>query len=163
LGTRPGQIDPGVVLYLIEEKHMTAAQVQDLLYGDCGLKGLSGLSNDVRELEASSDPHARFALDYFVYRVALQAGLLAAALGGLDAFVFTAGIGEDSPTIRARIVEKLARPGGAVVPEPNATAPTSIATRDSRIGLYIIPTDEELMIARHTLALLTVGGAERLA
>jgi len=85
MGTRPGQIDPGVV-HLIEEKQMTAAQVQDLLYGGCGLKGLSGLSNDVRELEASPDPQARFALDYFVYRVGLNAGLLAAALGGLDAF-----------------------------------------------------------------------------
>src|SRR5262249_61359475 len=101
MGTRPGQIDPGVVLYLIEEKHMTAAQVQDLLYGDCGLKGLSGLSNDVRELEASSDPHARFALDYFVYRAGLQAGLLAAALGGLAAFVFTAGFRGSSTPPRA--------------------------------------------------------------
>src|SRR6516165_1361750 len=161
MGTRPGQIDPGVVLYLIEEKHMTAAQVQDLLYGDCGLKGLSGLSNDVRELEASSDPHARFALDYFVYRVGLQAGLLAAALGGLDAFVFTAGIGENSPSLRARIVERLAWLGGALDPKANAAAATSIAGRDSRIGLYIIPTDEELMIARHTLALLAVRGAQQ--
>jgi acetate kinase len=124
------------------------------------LKGLSGLSNDVRELEASRDPQARFALDYFVYRVALNAGLLAAALGGLDAFVFTAGIGENSPSLRARIVEKLAWLGGALDPQANAAAVTSIAARDSRIGLYIVPTDEELMIARHTLALLTVGGAE---
>src|SRR5262249_52995463 len=126
MGTRPGQIDPGVVLYLIEEKHMTAAQVQDLLYGDCELKGLSGLGNDVREQEACSDPHARFALDYFVYRVGLQAGLLAAALGGLDAFVFTAGIGENSPSLRARIVETLAWLGGALDPEANAAAATSI-------------------------------------
>ena len=97
MGTRPGQIDPGVVLYLIQEKQMTAAQVQDLFYGECGLKGLSGVSNDVRDLEASADPGARFALDYFVYRIGLHAGMLAAALGGLDAFVFTAGIGENSP------------------------------------------------------------------
>jgi acetate kinase len=158
MGTRPGQIDPGVVLYLIEEKHMTAAQVQDLLYGECGLKGLSGLSNDVRELEASPDPQARFALDYFVYRVGLHAGLLAAALGGLDAFVFTAGIGENSPMIRARIAEKLAWLGGALDPQANAAGGASIAARDSRIGLYIIPTDEELMIARHTLALLADRG-----
>jgi acetate kinase len=163
MGTRPGQIDPGVVLYLIGEKHMTAAQVQDLLYADCGLKGLSGLSNDVRELEASPDPHARFALDYFVYRVGLHAGLLAAALGGLDAFVFTAGIGENSPSLRARIVEMLAWLGGKLDPQANAAAATSIATRDSRIGLYIIPTDEELMIARHTLALLAVRGARQSA
>src|SRR5262245_29196644 len=92
MGTRPGQLDPGVVLYLIAEKGIEPAAVQDLLYRDCGLKGLSGISNDVRELEASADPRAAFALDYFVYRVGVSAGMLAAALGGLDAFVFTAGI-----------------------------------------------------------------------
>ena len=96
MGTRPGQIDPGVVLYLLEEKGMSAAQVQSFLYGECGLKGLSGVSNDMRELEASADPRAAFAIEYFVYRVGLNAGMLAAALGGLDAFVFTAGIGENS-------------------------------------------------------------------
>ena len=127
MGTRPGQIDPGVVLYLIGEKRMTAAEVQDLLYGECGLKGLSGISNDVRELEADSSPRARFALDYFAYRVGLHAGLLAAALGGLDAFVFTAGIGENSPSMRARIVEKLAWLGAVLDPEANAAGDTSIA------------------------------------
>ena len=112
MGTRPGQLDPGVVLYLIEQKKMTAAQVQTLLYNECGLKGLSGISNDVRELEASSDPRASFALDFFAYRVGLQAGQLAAALGGVDGFVFTAGIGENSPSMRARIAERLAWLGG---------------------------------------------------
>jgi acetate kinase len=159
MGTRPGQIDPGVVLYLIAEKGMTAVQVQDLLYGECGLKGLSGISNDVRELEASSDPWARFALAYFAYQVGLQAGLLAAALSGLDAFVFTAGIGENSASMRARIVEKLAWLGAALDPAANAAGGTSIGARDSRIGLYVVPTDEELMIARHTLALLPAGRA----
>jgi acetate kinase len=154
MGTRPGQIDPGVVLYLVAEKRMTAAQVQDLFYRECGLKGLSGISNDVRELETSPDPRARFALDYFVYRVGLHAGLLSAALGGLDAFVFTAGIGENSPGMRARIVEKLAWLGGVLDPSANAAGGTSIAGPDSRIGLYVVPTDEELMIARHTLKLL---------
>ena len=158
MGTRPGQIDPGVVLYLIEEKRMTAAQVQDLLYRECGLKGLSGISNDVRELAASPDPRARFALDYFVYRIGLQAGLLAAALGGLDAFIFTAGIGENSPSVRASIAEKLAWLGGVLDPQANAAGDTSIAARDSRIGLYVLPTDEELMIARHTSALLAARG-----
>jgi acetate kinase len=158
MGTRPGQIDPGVVLYLIEEKRMTAAQVQDLLYRECGLKGLSGISNDVRELAASRDPRARFALDYFVYRIGLQAGLLAAALGGLDAFIFTAGIGENSPSVRASIAEKLAWLGGVLDPQANAAGDTSIAARDSRIGLYVVPTDEELMIARHTSALLAARG-----
>jgi acetate kinase len=162
MGTRPGQIDPGVVLYLIEEKRMTAAQVQDLLYRECGLKGLSGISNDMRELASSPDPRARFALDYFVYRVGLQAGLLAAALGGLDAFVFTAGIGENSPSVRARIVQKLAWLGGVLDPQANEAGDTSIAARDSRIRLYVLPTDEELMIARHTLALLAArGGSQR--
>jgi acetate kinase len=159
MGTRPGQIDPGVVLYLIAEKRMTAAQVQELLYAECGLKGLSGISNDVRELEASADPRARFALDYFAYRVGLHAGLLAAALGGLDAFVFTAGIGENSPAMRARIVERLAWLGGVLDPQANAASAASIAARESRIGLYVVATDEELMIARHTLALLTARGA----
>jgi acetate kinase len=154
MGTRPGQIDPGVVLYLIAERGMTAAQVQGLLYAECGLKGLSGISNDVRELEASADPRALFALDYFAYRVGLQAGMLAAALGGLDVFVFTAGIGENSASMRARIVEKLAWLGAALDLAANAAGRTSIAAPDSRIGLYVIPTDEELMIARHTLALL---------
>ncbi|MGA7487066.1 MAG: acetate/propionate family kinase [Xanthobacteraceae bacterium] len=159
MGTRPGQIDPGVVLYLITEKRMTAAQVQDLFYAECGLKGLSGISNDVRELEASADPRARFALDYFAYRVGLQAGQLAAALGGIDAFVFTAGIGENSLGMRARIVERLAWLGGVLDSQANAAGAASIAARDSRIGLYVVPTDEELMIARHTLALLSACGA----
>ena len=126
MGTRPGQIDPGVVLYLIREKRMSAAQVQHLLYHECGLKGLSGISNDVRELEASADPRARFALDYFVYRIGLYAGMLAAALGGLDAFVFTAGIGENSPVDARRIVERLAWLGGVLDPAANAAGGTLI-------------------------------------
>jgi acetate kinase len=161
MGTRPGQIDPGVVLYLIEEKQMAARQVHDLLYSECGLKGLSGLSNDVRELEASSDPRARFALEHFAYRAGLHAGMLAAALGGLDAFVFTAGIGENSPSVRASIVEKLGWLGAVLDPEANAAGATSIAARESRIGLHVVPTDEELMIARHTLALLAEQGAQQ--
>jgi acetate kinase len=155
MGTRPGQIDPGVVLYLFQEKRMTAAEVQHFLYQECGLKGLSGVSNDVRELEASSDPRARFALDYFAYRVGLQAGLLAAALGGVDGFVFTAGIGENSPGLRARIVEKLIWLGGTLDPAANAAGAPLISKRDGRLAIHIVPTDEELMIARHTLALLS--------
>src|SRR2546423_980516 len=107
MGTRTGQIDPGVVLYLMTAKGMSATAVQDFLYRDCGLKGLSGISNDMRELQESNDPRAAFAVDYFVYRVALHAGMLAAALQGLDAFVFTAGIGENSIGIRARIAQRL--------------------------------------------------------
>jgi acetate kinase len=163
MGTRPGQIDPGVVLYLIEEKQMTAAQVQDLLYRECGLKGLSGISNDVRELQGNPDPGAKFALDYFAYRVGLCAGQLAAALGGLDAFVFTAGIGENSPSVRAQIVERLAWMGTVIDPKANAAGATSISGPGSRVDLYIVPTDEEFMIARHTLALLgsSMNGARR--
>ena len=120
MGTRPGQLDPGVVLYLIAEKGMSASNVQNFLYRDCGLKGLSGVSNDMRELENSADPRAAFAIDYFVYRIGLNAGMLAAALQGLDAFVFTAGIGENSASIRARIAEKLAWLGVALDPAANA-------------------------------------------
>ena len=111
MGTRPGHIDPGVVLHLIAERGMTAAQVQDLLYRQCGLKGLSGISNDVRELEASTKERAGFALDYFAYHVGLNAGMLVAALGGLDAFVFTAGIGENSARMRTRIAKDSASVG----------------------------------------------------
>jgi acetate kinase len=155
MGTRPGQIDPGVVLYLIEEKQMSAAQVQRLLYHECGLKGLSGISNDVRELDASRDPKARFALDYLVYRVGLHTGMLAASLGGIDAFVFTAGIGENSPIMRARIVEKLAWLGGSLDPAANTANSTTISRPESRFPIFVIPTDEEQMIAKHTLAVLS--------
>src|ERR1700687_2061364 len=121
---------------------MSAAEVQAFLYQECGLKGLSGSSSDVRELEASADPRARFALDYFTYRVGLQAGLLAAALGGVDGFVFTAGIGENSPSLRARIVEKLVWLGGALDSAANAAGASLISVRDSRLAIHIVPTDE---------------------
>ncbi len=155
MGTRSGQIDPGVVLYLIEEKGMSPAAVQRLLYHDCGLKGLSGLSNDMRELEASDDPRAAFAVSYFIYRVGLFAGMLAAALGGLDAFVFTAGIGENSPSIRKRISEKLSWLGVVLDRPANAAQNQLISRPESAAALYVIPTGEELMIAQHTLALIS--------
>ena len=154
MGTRPGQIDPGVVLYLIREKQMSAEQVQHLFYYESGLKGLSGVSNDVRELDVSASPRARFALDYFVYRVGLQAGLLAAALGGLDAFVFTAGIGENSTAMRKRIAQRLTWLGAEMDDSANEAGGLVISTLGSKVRLYVVPTDEELMIARHTLALL---------
>jgi acetate kinase len=155
MGTRPGQIDPGVLLYLLTEKGMDASAVQGLLYRDSGLKGLSDVSNDMRELESNTDPAAALAVEYFVYRVGLNAGMLAAALGGLDAFVFTAGIGENSVTIRARIAEKLAWLGVAFDPAANAASKSLISLPQSRVALYVVPTDEELMIARHTLSLLS--------
>lgn len=157
MGTRPGQIDPGVVLYLMTEKGMDAASVQRLLYSDCGLKGLSGISNDMRELEASTDPRAAFAIDYFVYRIALNAGMLAAALGGIDALVFTAGIGENSASIRTRVADRLAWLGAKIDAQANGRNETRISSTGSRIGLYVVPTDEELMIARHTLGLIAAA------
>jgi acetate kinase len=161
MGTRPGQIDPGVLLYLIQQKGMDAAAVQDLLYRDSGLKGISGESNDMRELLASTSPGAALAIDYFVYRVGLHAGMLAAALGGLDAFVFTAGVGENSAMIRARIVEKLGWLGAGLESAANAASKSLISTPKSRVALYVVPTDEELMIARHTLAVISERGAAR--
>jgi len=154
MGTRPGQLDPGVVLYLIAEKGMSPSGVEDLFYRQSGLKGLSGISNDVRELEESKDPKAAFALEYLVYRTGLFAGMLAAALRGLDAFVFTAGIGENSASMRARIADQLSWLGVALDPVANAAGAPLISRKDSRVAVYVIPTNEELMIAQHTLHLL---------
>ncbi len=155
MGTRPGQMDPGVVLYLIEHKGMSAGEVTDLLYRSSGLKGLSGISADMRDLLESDDPRAAFAIDHFVHRCALSAGLLSAALGGLDAFVFTAGVGENSAPIRARIAERLGWLGAELDPAANAAGATLISAPASKVALYVLPTDEELMIARHTLSAIT--------
>ena len=154
MGTRPGQIDPGVLLYLMTEKAMVPAAIENLLYHESGLKGLSGVSNDMRELEASDDPGAALAVDYFVHRIALNTGMLAAALGGLDAFVFTAGIGENSIRIRTRVAEKLAWLGAVFDAAANETGKSLISRPEGKVGLYVVPTDEELMIARHTFSLL---------
>lgn len=156
MGTRPGQLDPGVVLHLIEERGMTAAEVSRLLYASSGLKGLSGVSGDMRDLLESDAPEAAFAIDHFVHRCALQAGQLAAALGGLDAFVFTAGIGEHAAPIRARIAGRLGWLGARLDPAANEAGGPCISAPGSRVALFVVATDEELMIARHTLAL--VGG-----
>jgi acetate kinase len=155
MGTRPGQIDPGVVLYLMAQKGMSPADVQDFLYRECGLKGLSGISNDMRQLEASDDPRAAFAIDYFVYRISLFAGMLAAALQGLDGLVFTAGVGENSARVRGAIAEKLAWLGVSIDAGANAKHARLISRPESRVPVYVLPTDEELMIARHTLSLLS--------
>ena len=155
MGTRPGQIDPGVVLYLLSEKGMSPARVQDFLYRECGLKGLSGVSNDMRELEASSDPRAKFAIDYFVYRTSLFAGMLAAALQGVDALVFTAGVGENSAGVRKAITERLGWLGVSLDTEANAKHARLISRPESRVAVYVLPTDEELMIAQHTWSLLS--------
>jgi acetate kinase len=159
MGTRVGQIDPGVIFYLIQERGMTTAQVQDFFYHECGLKGLSGVSNDVRELEASGDERAEFALEYFSYRIGLYAGMLAAALGGLDAFVFTAGIGENSVGVRARVARRLAWLGADIDTAANARHDLLLSRPGSRLPLFVIPTDEEITIARSTMDLL--AGARR--
>ena len=137
------------------QKGMAAEVVSKLLYHEAGLKGLSGISNDMRDLLASDDPRATFAIDHFAYRCALNIGALTAALGGLDAFVFTAGIGENAPELRERIVRRMAWLGAELDPAANRAGAGLISTPASRIGLRIVPTDEELMIAGHTLRLIT--------
>jgi acetate kinase len=154
MGTRPGQLDPGVVLYLLAQKRMDAKAIERFLYHDCGLKGVSGISNDVRELLSSGDPRAALALEVFVYRAAMMAGSLAAALGGLDAFVFTAGVGENSPVIRERIVRRLEWLGIELDPAANRDGGTRISRDGARVACFVVPTDEELMIAQHTIDVL---------
>ena len=128
MGTRPGQLDPGVVLHLIEQRGMAAGRGHPAPLQGSGLKGLSGVSNDMRDLLASDDPGAAFAIDHFVHRAALHAGSLAAALGGLDAFVFTAGIGEHAAPIRARIADRLAWLGAELDPAANEAGALRIST-----------------------------------
>jgi acetate kinase len=154
MGTRPGQLDPGVLLYLATAKGMSPSSIEQFLYNDCGLKGLSGISNDVKVLLASSDPRAKFAIEYFIYRIALFTGMLAAAMGGIDGFVFTAGIGENAPAIREAVVQHLAWLNAAIDGDANERREALISQQGSRVRLYVIPTDEELMIARHTLGVL---------
>jgi acetate kinase len=154
MGTRPGQFDPGVVLYLLTEKRMQADAIQEFLYKECGLKGLSGISNDVRDLLASPSPGAKLALEYFVYRICLFTGMLAAAMGGLDGIVFTAGVGENAAPIREAVLRRLDWLGVKIDQAGNTQGGPRISTRDSPVKCYVIPTDEELMIARHTLSLL---------
>ncbi|MDQ8700856.1 acetate/propionate family kinase [Hyphomicrobium sp. LHD-15] len=154
MGTRPGQLDPGVVLYLLNEKGMSAEAIETFLYKDCGLKGLSGISNDVRELLASPDPRAQMALDYFTYRIALFTGMLAAAMGGIDGFVFTAGIGENAPLIREAVIRRLSWLGLDVSTQANKKNAPCISRKGARVPCFVIPTDEEFMIATHTLRVL---------
>jgi acetate kinase len=154
MGTRPGQIDAGVVLYLMNEEGMSAKDVEYFLYHDCGLKGLSGISNDVRDLLASIDPRAKMALNYFAYRIALFGGMLATALGGIDGLVFTAGIGENAPAIRQAVADRLSCFDIKLSETANVKNELRISCEGSRVGCYVVPTDEELMIAKHTLQVL---------
>ncbi|MBN8280467.1 MAG: acetate kinase, partial [Gammaproteobacteria bacterium] len=158
MGTRPGALDPGVVLHLFQELGMTAAAVEDLLYRRSGLLGISGLSADMRVLLASDAPDARLAVDYFVYRAARETGGLAAVLGGLDGTVFTGGIGEHSPEVRARIAAACGWLGLELDAAANACSAPVISRPGSAVTACVIPTDEELVIARHTATLLGLGG-----
>jgi acetate kinase len=154
MGTRPGALDPGVVLHLFQGLGRSAKDVETLLYKKSGLLGISGVSNDMRDLLESAEPDARLAVDYFVYRAAREIGGLAAVLSGVDGLVFTAGIGENSPEIRRRIGEACAWLGVEIHAEANERRGPRISTVGSRVSAWVIPTNEELMIARHTGRLL---------
>ena len=154
MGTRAGSLDPGVILYLLQHEKMDAQAIQDLLYEKSGLLGISGISSDMRALLASDRPSAKEAIDLFVYRVGRELGSLVAALGGLDALVFTAGIGEHAAAIRARICRD-ARWTGLVLDEAaNAAGGPRISSPDAGVSAWVIPTNENLMVARHTRRLL---------
>jgi acetate kinase len=154
MGTRPGTVDPGVILYLFQNLGLSAKQVEDILYKKSGLLGISGISNDMRDLLSSNEPGARLAVDYFVYRAAKEIGALAAVLGGIDGLVFTAGIGENSAELRRRICESSAWLGVELDAEANARKGPRISRTGSKVSAWVIPTNEELMIARHTGRLL---------
>ena len=154
MGTRSGSLDPGVLLYLMDQRGMDARAIEKLLYHESGLLGVSGISSDMRTLLASSDPRARLAIDLFCYRIRRELGSLAAALGGLDAIVFTGGIGENSVAIRERVCRDAAWLGIALDASANAGGGPRISTAGSKISAWVIPTNEELMIARHTRQLL---------
>src|SRR5689334_3401088 len=159
MGTRPGALDPGVVLYLFQNLQLSPKDVETLLYKKSGLLGISGISNDMRDLLGRSEPAARLAVDYFVYRVAKEIGALTAVLGGIDALVFTAGIGENSPEIRRRICAASAWLGIELDQAANTQRLAKISNGNSKIAVWVIPTNEELMIARHTGSLLGIARA----
>jgi acetate kinase len=152
MGTRSGQLDPGVLLYLMQEKGMSAAAVSDLLYRESGLKGLSGVSHDMRELEASDKPEAKQAIEYFVFRIRRELGGLAAVLQGLDAIVFCGGIGEHAWRVRERVLEGMEWIGVELDRDANRVGAQVISADRSRVRVFVIPTNEEAMIARHTVA-----------
>jgi acetate kinase len=154
MGTRSGALDPGVILYLMDQRGMDARAIEKLLYTQSGLLGVSGISSDMRTLLASKNPQAKLAVDLFLYRIRRELGSLAAALGGLDAIVFTAGIGENAPEIRSRVCRDAAWLGVEIDEAANAEGRRRISAGSSRVAVWVIPTNEELMIARHTQRLL---------
>jgi len=161
MATRCGQIDPGLLLYLLDHDGLTSDELADLLYKRSGLKGLSGVSQDMRDLEASAAPEAAAAIDYFAHRIRIEIGALAAAVGGVDALVFTAGIGEHSATIREKVCSGLNWLGFAIDPPRNGAHETRISPQDAPRPVFVLVTDEEAMIAHHTIEALRLGAAPR--
>jgi acetate kinase len=161
MGTRCGAIDPGVLLYLMDAHEMDARAIENLIYRQSGLLGVSGISSDMRGLRASADPAAAEAIALFVYRIVREVGSLSAALGGLDALVFTAGIGENDTKTRAEVAQGCRWLGVELDDERNARGPGRISSKSSRVPVWVVPTDEERMIVRHTSAVLglTRGGS----
>lgn len=158
MGTRSGSVDPGILLYLLQERGMSVEELSDMLYHRAGLLGVSGLSSDMSTLLASTHPHAREAVDLYVYYVVREAGALVASLGGIDAFVFTAGIGENAAPVRARVCAALAWLDIELDTQANARHERCISTPASAVSVWVVPTDEELMIARETLHTAGLAG-----
>lgn len=154
MGTRPGRLDPGVVLWMLEQG-MGHDEIQDLLYNHSGIKGLSGISNDMRTVLASEESSAHLAVDYFTYRTAESIAGLCVAAQGLDALVFTAGVGENSPEIRKRVCRRLEWMGIHINEDANESNELIISQPDSPIGVYVIPTNEEAVIAKQTYEVFT--------
>jgi acetate kinase len=149
MGTRCGQIDPGVLLYMLDQEKLSPERIREVLYGESGLLGLSGgLSNDMRTLEESDSPEACRAIDYFVFRIQREVGAMAAAMGGIDALVFCGGIGENSRAVRERVCAKLGWMGIEIDPKRNAQNATVVSTEFTRTTVMVVPTREELVIAR---------------
>jgi acetate kinase len=159
MGTRPGTLDAGVLLYLIGHDRLDLKALERLLYHESGLLGVSGISSDMRELLASSDVHAREAIDLFVYRIGRELGSMAAALGGIDALVFTGGIGENAAPVRARVCHDAAWLGIQLDEQANERGGPRLSPTGSPASAWVVPTDENLMIARHTVALLSAPAA----
>jgi acetate kinase len=157
MGTRCGALDPGVMLYLMRAHQMDAAELEDLIYRKSGLLGVSGISSDMRTLRASSDPAAREAIDLFIHRIIRETGSLIAALGGVDAFVFSGGIGENDVATRTEVIEGCNWLGAKLDPDRNAKGEGRISAETSSIPVWVIPTDEERLIARHTIRVLETG------
>ena len=154
MGTRCGALDPGVILYLLDQRGMDTRAIEKLIYSQSGLLGVSGVSSDMRTLLASDEPRARLAVDLYVYRIGRELGSLAAALGGLDAIVFTGGIGENSAQIRERVCRDAAWLGVMLDEAANQIGGPCISAACSKATAWVVPTNEELMIARHTLRVL---------